>query len=95
MAPSPASLAREGLRLAESGTETVTELTPSERDTLKRLVACALQDRVSALKDLANESREQLYVLFAKLSGELCEPCRSKEEAASPPWPAGRRVVKD
>lgn len=54
-----------------------------------------LQDRVSALKELANDSREQLYILFAKLSGELCEPCRAEEETPTQSWPEGRRIIKE
>jgi len=95
MAPPPIATVTASRSVLEPGDETVTELTPSERDTLKKLVACALQDRVSALKDLANDSQEQLYILFAKLSGELCEPCRAEDEASNQPWPEGRRIIND
>ncbi len=42
-----------------------------EREILLRLVSDALEERPSAIKELVNESRPRLYVIFAKLSGAL------------------------
>lgn len=46
-------------------------LTDSEREVLKTLVGMALENRFSALRELTDETREQLYVIFAKLAGGL------------------------
>jgi hypothetical protein len=46
-------------------------LTDDERAVLIRLIGDALEGRASAIKDLVNECRPKLYVIFARLSESL------------------------
>ena len=43
------------------------------------------------MHDLTNESREQLYVIFAKLTGGLDSEAPASDLGT--PWPTGHRVV--
>ena len=55
-------------------------LTTAERQIVKDLVSYLLENRSSALHDLTNKHRQELYVVFAKLSGAL-EAAASEAEA--------------
>jgi hypothetical protein len=59
-------------------------LKPSERRLLCDLVTFALENRSSAIVDLTQHSRGQLYVLYAKLSGALEESEDQTTSASSP-----------
>lgn len=57
-------------------------LTDSDREILKTLVGMALENRFSALRELTDETREQLYVVFAKLTDDL--DSESQPESSQP-----------
>ena len=83
-------------------------LTDSDREILRTLVGMALENRFSALRELTDEAREQLYVVFAKLTSELdpvdaSQPSEPRQEPAASeaepepeprPWAATNHVVR-
>jgi hypothetical protein len=66
-------------------------LNASERRLLCDLVTYALENRSSAIVDLTQHSRGQLYVLYARLSGALEE---SEAQAQGTPSASSERFLR-